>query len=160
MPWKSRWKKRPRAKTHKFASPVGILRSLQRQRRQARHPGQDLRTPAGLRFGTNAPGFLQRAANLPHLPRHRQGHSRALLCLPRPRQESRSKKRWKSKFRPALTAACASAAPATVNPAPMAGLPGDLYIEIRLKKHDIFERDGDDLHCSVPISMATASAGW
>ena len=33
------------------------------------------------------------------------------------------------------------------------GPPGDLYIEIRLKKHDIFERDGDDLHCSVPISF-------
>ena len=39
------------------------------------------------------------------------------------------------------------------------GPPGDLYIEIRLKKHDIFERDGDDLHCSVPISFATAALG-
>ena len=39
------------------------------------------------------------------------------------------------------------------------GPPGDLYIEIRLKKHDIFERDGDDLHCNVPISIITASLG-
>ena len=39
------------------------------------------------------------------------------------------------------------------------GPPGDLYIEIRLKKHDIFERDGDDLHCVVPISIATAALG-
>jgi molecular chaperone DnaJ len=39
------------------------------------------------------------------------------------------------------------------------GPPGDLYIEIRLKKHDIFERDGDDVHCSVPISIITASLG-
>ncbi len=39
------------------------------------------------------------------------------------------------------------------------GPAGDLYIEIRLKKHDIFERDGDDLHCSVPISMVTAALG-
>ena len=39
------------------------------------------------------------------------------------------------------------------------GPPGDLYIEIRLKKHDIFERDGDDIHCSVPISFITASLG-
>jgi molecular chaperone DnaJ len=39
------------------------------------------------------------------------------------------------------------------------GPPGDLYIEIRLKKHDIFERDGDDLHCAVPISIVTASLG-
>ena len=39
------------------------------------------------------------------------------------------------------------------------GPPGDLYIEIRLKKHDIFERDGDDLHCSVPIGFAKAAMG-
>jgi len=39
------------------------------------------------------------------------------------------------------------------------GPAGDLYIEIRLKKHDIFERDGDDIHCSVPISIVTASLG-
>ena len=39
------------------------------------------------------------------------------------------------------------------------GPPGDLYIEIRLKKHDIFDRDGDDLHCSVPVSMITAALG-
>jgi molecular chaperone DnaJ len=39
------------------------------------------------------------------------------------------------------------------------GPPGDLYIEIRLKKHEIFERDGDDLHCAVPISIVTATLG-
>ena len=39
------------------------------------------------------------------------------------------------------------------------GPPGDLFIEIRLKKHDIFERDGDDLYCHVPISMTTAALG-
>ena len=39
------------------------------------------------------------------------------------------------------------------------GPPGDLFIEIRLKKHDIFERDGDDLHCVVPISFAAAALG-
>ncbi|MBT2335195.1 molecular chaperone DnaJ [Variovorax paradoxus] len=39
------------------------------------------------------------------------------------------------------------------------GPPGDLYIEIRLKKHELFERDGDDLHCVVPVSMTTAALG-
>ena len=39
------------------------------------------------------------------------------------------------------------------------GPPGDLYIEIRIKKHDIFEREGDDLHCAVPISFTTAALG-
>jgi len=39
------------------------------------------------------------------------------------------------------------------------GPAGDLYIEIRIKKHDIFERDGDDLHCTVPVGMTTAILG-
>jgi len=39
------------------------------------------------------------------------------------------------------------------------GPPGDLFIEIRLRKHDIFERDGDDLHCQVPVNIATAALG-
>ena len=39
------------------------------------------------------------------------------------------------------------------------GPPGDLYIEIRVKQHEIFERDGDDLHCTAPVSMVTAALG-
>ena len=39
------------------------------------------------------------------------------------------------------------------------GPPGDLYIEIRLKAHEIFERDGDDLHCKVPIALTSAALG-
>ncbi|WP_119287356.1 molecular chaperone DnaJ [Azohydromonas sediminis] len=39
------------------------------------------------------------------------------------------------------------------------GPPGDLYIEIRIKPHDVFERDGDDLHCTVPVGLTTAALG-
>lgn len=39
------------------------------------------------------------------------------------------------------------------------GPPGDLYVEIRIKPHEIFQRDGDDLHCAVPVSIATAALG-
>jgi molecular chaperone DnaJ len=39
------------------------------------------------------------------------------------------------------------------------GPSGDLYIEIRVKPHDIFERDGDDLHCTVPVGLTTAALG-
>jgi len=44
-------------------------------------------------------------------------------------------------------------------PSPNGGPPGDLYIEIRVKPHDIFERDGDDLHCKVPVGMVAAALG-
>ncbi len=39
------------------------------------------------------------------------------------------------------------------------GPAGDLYIEIRIKPHEIFERDGDDLHCKVPVGMTLAALG-
>jgi molecular chaperone DnaJ len=39
------------------------------------------------------------------------------------------------------------------------GPPGDLYVEIRITPHEVFQRDGDDLHCEVPISIATAVLG-
>lgn len=39
------------------------------------------------------------------------------------------------------------------------GPAGDLFIEIELKKHDIFERHGDDLHCEVPIGFTIAALG-
>jgi molecular chaperone DnaJ len=44
-------------------------------------------------------------------------------------------------------------------PGPNGGPAGDLYIEIRIKQHDIFERDGDDLHCTVPVPMTQAALG-
>ena len=36
---------------------------------------------------------------------------------------------------------------------------GDLYVQIRLKEHPIFTRDGDHLYCEMPISLATAALG-
>jgi len=39
------------------------------------------------------------------------------------------------------------------------GPPGDLYVEIHIKAHSVFERDGDDLHCQMPISFAIAALG-
>ena len=39
------------------------------------------------------------------------------------------------------------------------GESGDLYIEISVKPHDIFSRDGDDLHTELPVSFVTAALG-
>ncbi|CAM8643398.1 DnaJ DnaJ-class molecular chaperone with C-terminal Zn finger domain [Oxalobacteraceae bacterium] len=39
------------------------------------------------------------------------------------------------------------------------GPPGDLYVEIHIKQHAVFQRDGDDLHCEMPISFAKAAIG-
>ena len=39
------------------------------------------------------------------------------------------------------------------------GPPGDLYVEINVLPHAIFEREGDDLSCEVPVGFATAVLG-
>lgn len=39
------------------------------------------------------------------------------------------------------------------------GPPGDLYIFVSIKPHQLFQRDGADLYARVPISMTTAALG-
>jgi molecular chaperone DnaJ len=39
------------------------------------------------------------------------------------------------------------------------GPPGDLYVVIHLRQHEVFTRDGNDLHCEMPISFTTAALG-
>jgi molecular chaperone DnaJ len=42
---------------------------------------------------------------------------------------------------------------------PSGTTPGDLYVEIQVREHPIFKRDGDNLHCEVPIRFAQAALG-
>ena len=39
------------------------------------------------------------------------------------------------------------------------GPAGDLYVVLNVKAHKFFERDGDDLHCVMPISFPQAALG-
>src|SRR5204863_774517 len=39
------------------------------------------------------------------------------------------------------------------------GSPGDLYVVIHIKEHKIFQREGDDLYCEVPIPFSVATLG-
>jgi molecular chaperone DnaJ len=39
------------------------------------------------------------------------------------------------------------------------GPTGDLYVVVHLKEHEIFQREGGNLHCEMPISFTTAALG-
>ena len=39
------------------------------------------------------------------------------------------------------------------------GPPGDLYVFLSVRKHELFEREGADIYCRVPISMVQAALG-
>ncbi|GEA11524.1 molecular chaperone DnaJ [Alteromonas sp. KUL49] len=36
---------------------------------------------------------------------------------------------------------------------------GDLYVQVHVRDHDIFQRDGNNLYCEVPLSFTTAALG-
>jgi molecular chaperone DnaJ len=42
---------------------------------------------------------------------------------------------------------------------PGGGPSGDLYVEVSEREHDVFEREGDDLHCKVSLPMTAAALG-
>lgn len=44
-------------------------------------------------------------------------------------------------------------------PGQSGGPPGDLYVNVVVKPHPIFARDGTDLHCEVPIDFVQAALG-
>jgi molecular chaperone DnaJ len=39
------------------------------------------------------------------------------------------------------------------------GPPGDLYVVLHVREHGLFNRDGDDLICEVPVSFTQAALG-
>ena len=41
----------------------------------------------------------------------------------------------------------------------LGGPPGDLYVVIFVREHEFFQRDGNDLHCSVPLAFTTLALG-
>ncbi|MES3639318.1 molecular chaperone DnaJ, partial [Mycobacterium intracellulare] len=42
---------------------------------------------------------------------------------------------------------------------PGGGPAGDLYVEVHEQSHDVFVREGDDLHCTVSVPMVDAALG-
>jgi molecular chaperone DnaJ len=45
------------------------------------------------------------------------------------------------------------------NAGPHGGPPGDLYIIVKTEDHPVFHREGDDIHVTVPVTMAEAALG-
>jgi molecular chaperone DnaJ len=39
------------------------------------------------------------------------------------------------------------------------GPPGDLYVVLRVREHEFFQREGVDLHCQIPVSYSQAALG-
>ncbi len=109
--------------------------------------------------GADAPGSS--ACSKPAaLPRHGQDHSRALHQPATARARSRGRRRWKSNI-PAgiddgMRIRCAGNGEPGIQRRPTGRT---CTSKSASRPHDIFERDGDDLHCQVPVSFITAAPG-
>jgi len=42
---------------------------------------------------------------------------------------------------------------------PMGTPPGDLYVKVRVKRHEVFVRDGNDLHLAIPLTFSQVALG-
>ena len=104
-------------------------------------------------------GFFSIARTCPDLPGQRQRHHRSLPEVQRRRPHSApahgrcQSSRRASKMEPAF------AFPAQAKSGSSAALPAILYVVLHVKEHPFFAREGNDLHCVVPISVAQAAMG-
>ena len=72
---------------------------------------------------------------------------------------SNAPNRSKSASRPARATASASASPARATPGTHGGPAGDLYVIIRTADHPVFQREGDDIRITVPVTATEAALG-
>ena len=135
------------------------VRALPRQRRgQGQHPGA-LRHLRRQRPGARLAGLLHAAADLPALPRHRPHRAQSLRSTAWARAVCVAARNCRSRFRAGVDTGDRVRLGGEGEAGRNGGPPGDLYVEVHVREHAIFERDGVHLSCEVPISFATAALG-
>jgi molecular chaperone DnaJ len=71
----------------------------------------------------------------------------------------REKKKLKVKIPPGMDSGTHLVMAREGNDGIFGGPPGDLYIILQVRPHDLFRREGNDLHLRVPVSFAQAALG-
>ena len=113
--------------------------------------------PAVVRPGAHAAGPVSGAANLPHLSRSRQKHQRPLYQLSGPGAVETTKT-LSVKVPPGVDTGDRIRLQVRVKPVQRADRPGICSFRCRCGS-TIFERDGKNLYCEVPITFADAALG-
>jgi molecular chaperone DnaJ len=105
------------------------------------------------------PGLLQHPADLPAVPRQRQGDPGPLPYLPRRRAHQVAQDAVGEDPGRRRRGQTASGSPARASTASTGVRRATSMWSIHIKEHAVFERDGDDLHCEMPVSFTTAALG-
>ena len=137
---------------------LGQLRDLPRQRREARHQAHDLSRVLGAGTVRMQQGFfsIQQTCGRCH------GTGK---IIPEPCAtcdgvgKLKSDKTLDVKIPAGIDEGMRIRSSGNGEPGVNGGPSGDLYIEIHIKPHAMFQREGDDLHCEMPITFSTAALG-
>ncbi len=104
-------------------------------------------------------GFFSILANLPEMPWHRQDQSDRHVPRAAAPGKIKRNKTLEVKIPAGIDDGMRIRSSGNGEPGMNGGPPGDLYVEIHIKPHPMFQREGDDLHCEIPISFAKAALG-
>ncbi len=98
-------------------------------------------------------------AGLRRLRRRRGPHARARASAAAARAGSCRASGSTSRSPPGRPPAAACASRAAATPGAAAGLPATSSSTVEVEAHPVYRREGDDLHCAVPVTMVEAALG-
>ena len=103
-------------------------------------------------------GIFSIAQTCPHCKGAGPHPGKAVQILPR-RRPARARSKIKLRIPPGVDAGSRLRSSGNGEAGFRGGPPGDLYVVLHVKAHEIFQRDGDDLLCEVPVSFVQAALG-
>ena len=119
---------------------------------------QDLRDLRRTRTGADVARHFQHRADVPALQRRRADSGKTVQNLPR-RRPARAHSKIKLRIPAGVDAGSRLRSSGNGEAGFRGGPAGDLYVVLHVKPHEIFQRDGDDLLCEVPVSFVQAALG-
>ena len=157
--WKSRSRRPPTGARRKSPSPNPSLAKSARARARRPVPASGPARPAAAAARSSIRAAFSASPRPARIARAPGASSKSPARPAAARGGASAPRKSSCAFPPAWTPARACAPPAMAKPASAAARAGDLYVVLHVKAHAIFQRDGDDLLCEVPVSFVQAALG-
>ena len=104
-------------------------------------------------------GILLCGADVRCMQRHRADDQRSLPDVPRRGRTAPEENRLKVKVPPGVEEGTRIRYSGEGDAGRAGGPKGDLYVVLSIRRHEFFERQGQNLHCVIPISFPQAALG-
>ena len=132
---------------------------MRRLRRGNRFKAENLRDLRRARAGFDVARHFQHRADVPALQRRGADFGKAVQIAATANGKRERTSKIKLKIPPGVDAGSRLRSTGNGEAGFRGGPSGDLYVILHVKAHEIFQRDGDDLLCEVPVSFIQAALG-